>query len=864
MSNQEAAARPAKPPPLAGQKRKDAPSSTTAAADKRARTNKNEKTTQRPHVKSKGGQTAGQTGKQTQPATNKRRRTQKDARTLVTQTTSKAFKNGELDVDKFVKAREFEIRALQDGLERSRLARNQRAFQTVPRDMRRRTGAWDVKRLPKKKRPRAAREIYEDNTPTGKARKKKLTGHMHLRQQTIKRLRALGAKRKAAKDSGENVEVLYPKETPKATVKTRDPRIKKNVLSKPPVAKARFRKRQVHKTWLPTHMFHAKRAHMSSPTDPVWRFAMPMSPTAKSYRPTHAAASQRGAVAWDVSYMATISLEGGEASLLGLLRGLHATLLSGAQERLWLSGTRSWQGWLFTREDRTQVICPVAIIWRSESKHNGSESGSLGPDAAPATSKPPKRRLFVRAHPASFQQLWEEVVRLCKVQKPQVSAEDLRYEIGSIEILGPGATEALQAVLWPSPDTEGGDTWRQLEGLDSPGSLGLYSVLSFEASDPRLHHPPRTIECTRDSVALLQSVFEFDKREKAGSQSIFDSRSRRAAISSMQSQQAINRRKAKSVPGEYVTPVDTDPRIPVMLIATPFGTSSSSQRNTRMKSVSWTLVLPWKAVQAVWLSIMFCPLSTGGQPRLGGLDQQRQLAFEHGTPWWPGDFPGTAAGDAWNEKETAERKRNWERRPRSRRVAFDTLDLGKGQKGEVGDGWDLPFHLLSDAGKKLQHVSSAQARILLREPSLPDTQNAIFIVRITLFGRGTPSPGARIYALPQDPTEQEAWTAQSKPAPKKGMRPASRPPLDSRALLAQELLYGSADGTQEHPPCPLPERLMGFVTSGAFNLREGKGTGIASLGIGRVRSLWSEREPKRCIVRNAGETIGRLASWEVV
>lgn len=83
----------------------------------------------------------------------------RDARALATQTSSKAFKHGELDVDKFVKSREYEIRALEQGLARSKKALTKRAFQQVPKELRRRTASHNVKRIPKRLRERGKREV---------------------------------------------------------------------------------------------------------------------------------------------------------------------------------------------------------------------------------------------------------------------------------------------------------------------------------------------------------------------------------------------------------------------------------------------------------------------------------------------------------------------------------------------------------------------------------------------------------------------------------------------------------------------------------------------------------------------------------
>lgn len=83
----------------------------------------------------------------------------RDARQLSAQTTGRAFRNGELDVDKFVRAREYEIRALEDGMQRSKTALNRRAFQQVPKELRRRTASHNVKRIPKRLRERGKREV---------------------------------------------------------------------------------------------------------------------------------------------------------------------------------------------------------------------------------------------------------------------------------------------------------------------------------------------------------------------------------------------------------------------------------------------------------------------------------------------------------------------------------------------------------------------------------------------------------------------------------------------------------------------------------------------------------------------------------
>ena len=84
------------------------------------------------------------------------------ARTILSEPSETALnKNGELDVLAFVKAREYEIKALDASMSGSKRALTTRAFQQVPRELRRRTASHNVKKIPKRLRNRALKEVRE-------------------------------------------------------------------------------------------------------------------------------------------------------------------------------------------------------------------------------------------------------------------------------------------------------------------------------------------------------------------------------------------------------------------------------------------------------------------------------------------------------------------------------------------------------------------------------------------------------------------------------------------------------------------------------------------------------------------------------
>ena len=205
-----------------------------------------------------------------------------EKRSISTQDADAALNNGELDLQKFLDARKFEINALENGMQEGKGALNLRAFQQVPRDMRRRTASHNVKRVPKRMRNQAKREMEQDNAPTvDPSKRKPRTSRGRVRAETANRLGILAGKKSAteAKDGD--------KAASKIDTRPAKPKIRKNMLNAAPRPKSKFRKRQIHKTWLPTHLWHAKRARMTEPKNPLWRFSIPITSTEKSYRPTH-------------------------------------------------------------------------------------------------------------------------------------------------------------------------------------------------------------------------------------------------------------------------------------------------------------------------------------------------------------------------------------------------------------------------------------------------------------------------------------------------------------------------------------------------------------------------------------------------
>lgn len=770
--------------------------------------------------------------------------------------------------------------------------------------------------------------MKEDNTPSKTSRGRTPTSHMRLRNETQKKLQKLGSLAKAKRTESKEVPAKERSETPKPTP-PRVPRLKRNALSDPIKPPAKFRKRQLHKSWLPTHLYHAKRAHMTLAAEPLWRFAIPLTPTNKCYRTTHRAASSRGCVAWDTSYMSTFRLEGVEASLLSLLRGLgvEESMLTGRVGGKWRTGTRGWNGWVSERDGENRIIAKVLVIWCVS---NGGKREKPADDE----TKKGKRRIFLRIHPSAFLQVWNEAVKVARMQRPQVTVEDLRFEIGSIEIMGPSSTEALIGVLSPvtatgvsAPPLKSPETiWPFLGEVTNPASLPQNALLAFEISDPRLHYPPRRI--TRPSSAsddgILQILSDWPPDTTQSSAVIFDHVARYNACRLLPSQKAINRRKGAALPGTFPDSVPEDPRIPVLLIA--------SRSSSGTSQGSWTVLVPWKCVLPIWYSLIHYPLSCGGNPRLAGLQEKRQIAFEHRAPWFPGDFPGTNAGWEWEVMERGKRKEEWAKRPKGKRTEWESVDLGDGKRGEIGMGWACDWERLfqgppspDTTGDSLQTkgtTSTSQIDVIsqpdpnseqstppkpLQPPPLrinqiplaltsnytsanPPPPTALTAISLSLLARGCPTACARIYQLPtSNPSLRQNWLAlaQSLKGPRSWKQkshvqarpaalPKDAPPHLVNAHNAASLLnpptMTSAATTDTQPPrageaaypvVPAEDDLIGFVTTGNFNLGEGRASAMGCVALARVmQDEVGKGDGKLCIVREAGHGLGRLARWE--
>jgi ribonuclease P/MRP protein subunit POP1 len=218
------------------------------------------------------------------------------------------------------------------------------------------------------------------------------------------------------------------------------------------------------KTWLPTHLYHAKRARV----EPRFGFSLPITPTEKSFRPTYRASNHSGFIAFDTSYFSTLMLHGTEYSLRKVL-DMIIEPGSAASGKRYITGKRSCETLLYHYDQFPRgMIGPAMILWRP------SEGGL--------------KQVMIRIHPAIVTEVWDEL-HVCAKSIGGITIEDARFEIGAIDLFGPLATEVLFAVLKVGKGTCT-KVWNQLRGLGDAASLPIGAVLDLDLCDPRIEYSP--------------------------------------------------------------------------------------------------------------------------------------------------------------------------------------------------------------------------------------------------------------------------------------------------------------------------------------------------------------------------------------
>ncbi|KAG6900179.1 hypothetical protein C0993_001891 [Termitomyces sp. T159_Od127] len=750
-----------------------------------------------------------------------------------------------IDVEKFAEARAFEIDAMHNAMKNASASSTSRAWQALPRHLRRRAASHDVRRVPLRLREKARAEM----DPL----RKKILGR------SIPKL-------------GKNK------------------RLNRSEL---------LARRQRDKLWLETHIWHAKRMKM----DNMWGYRLAVQPTEKSYRPSHRA-SVHGSIIHDASYHSIIELKGAETLLKRVLDAScdtngptagskrHDYRLCSYPFGLISPVTVLWKPLPLKsasimsppQEGDNEKAYPVPVI-QPPMKRKRKSKGK-GKDKEQENSTLPDteilRVVWIISHPSTYQDVLSSIRTSASLtleafrrenanKEVEIEISDLRGQVNVFEIMGPKSNQVLRGALDPVSQDKREDFkrfWSQFTNMQTSAGMSRGTVVGFKVVDPRLK---QNAKAQVPAAEHLSSTTIFPSAQLAQSD-LWDEDVRTKLARPRYKKKDLDERRSKLlIPGTPLNPERQDDRIPVLLVQRSLEVPESRTQGIH----GWTLIIP-----SGWSMAFFSSLTFTGT-RVGGQRERQTQAFEAGTPYFPRDLPTSAGYGVYATARAKEEKGRWDRKPPAKRPNYDKLgtsspwradwhsilglprpkfeeEVKTSEAGglvstqresadEIGTTTDEALQMWLLRGSEAPSVISNMSRMFNQSAALLQEINklrakrglealgsnvkaedllrrALVSVTIRMSGRGAPEDLAIIYQVSAD--EGKKWV---------------------RALRNNSGTYN--EETEEEVKLskiiPPNSSIIGFVTTGHFSLSQGQGFGIGAIPLVKFLELQEQAEKRR-------------------
>ncbi|KAG9015712.1 hypothetical protein FRB90_004357 [Tulasnella sp. 427] len=429
---------------------------------------------------------------------------------------------------------------------------------------------------------------------------------------------------------------------------------------------AKLLKRQQYKTWLETHLWHAKRMKMEN----LWGYRLAINPTEKAFRPSHRAALH-SSIVQDVSYYGILELKGPE----GLLKQSLSQICdpqSAIFSHCYISGAQACDTHIYRPGAYPLgLICPCTTIWRPIDATAQNSEESAGSAAV--------RVVWLHVHPSVFlevhsavQAAASEAVSESDERDGEIEIADLRDSVNAVEIMGPRASQVLTGALKVTKDAGSGKkAWNMLASVSSSASLPKGMVIGLQVFDPRLSFPPSNAPIPETGQVSIGPVFSVPSSAEIALSEIWIEKVRENLRKPQFTKKDLDERRSKNlVPGTRLQPQSSDARIPILLIQRSISPAdmhpdSSATFNPQMHG--YLLLFPAGWSMPFWSSI------THTGTRVGGLREHKSQRFESGTLHFPEDYVGTRSYDQHWERRAAEETVKWERTPKDKRTPYDRM-----------------------------------------------------------------------------------------------------------------------------------------------------------------------------------------------
>ncbi|KAG0187057.1 hypothetical protein DFQ28_006925 [Apophysomyces sp. BC1034] len=468
-------------------------------------------------------------------------------------------------------------------------------------------------------------------------------------------------------------------------------------------------KRQRHKKWLETHMWHVKRMNMKN----IWGYRL---------------------------------LTGQFKDIVRVLDAVSDPNLPSVGSARHSHGKRAGHTFLYEHLGYpAKYICPVTYLWK------------------PNETEDETRMLWMWVHPSAYSEalyfVKQAVISEKSLAKQEVKVCDLREELVRFEITGPQSTAILQSILDPIDEADAtkgklsssSQLWRDLKYLRSNRSLPPGVVIGLTVQDPRLKFPqsilpPADITQSDIETRIKQTLANWP--EDVSYTAIWEDICRKRMYETKTSEQSLRKRREQNLlPGSKLLFTPEDNQIPLLLIQR--GSVSYDRDNATQHPLSssasvegWTIILPRGWGKPFWKSLVF----TGA--RIAGIDDFHTMHVQSGFDCFPYDVPSTRAFEDYRARIKNEAESAWLRKPSAKRLNY--VKLG------IDHPFETPFDILmqpetcqpvNDVWKARPGYSLLQGdkliSLLLASPTKEEAEKEIRLkIEVALSARHVKSPSS--------------------------------------------------------------------------------------------------------------------------
>eukprot|EP01132_Coremiostelium_polycephalum_P002765 gene2765-3439_t len=588
---------------------------------------------------------------------------------------------------------------------------NARAFQSLPRYLRRRTMSHNVYRLPIHLRRRAQREMEKSASNQGK--------------DTVSKKKTIVRKAKR----------------------------------RPYYLLRDYARRQKKFKWLETHIWHAKRMHMTD----LWGFKIAKSTTGKGVRSTFRASSHLCTL-YDSSYYQCIQISGSESDIISLFARITMPSIS-ISGKCFINGEREGTVDIYYPDRYPfHFIAPVRFLWDQQPQQPKSTM---------------KRNIWVWIHPAALNET-HYILQNTSLEFNDLKVESLDDQLLRFELTGSKTHQILSSIIFPinpepSNTTSGGkklnfyQVWNTLRQLRTPATLPTGTVISMDIYDPRLlctlpdaialqvkssknskATPPTFVENVNQSIN--QMIVNWSQTCSQVAESKLWSSTHRKLMTKVEPNCVINDRRNRA---SIIQKAEGYELPSIMLIQRDGGL-------TRGYGSGWDLIIPKGWGMPFWMSLIY----TGAWPI--GLEERDRFLLEQGIPSFPRDYPDSNSNLIYFKNIKEEETKEYEKRPKGKRPNY----LNNGIFSPFSPDWEWILQIKDSSNDEnnnkeeqllqfyLENIQIFIVHTFSTKPVQTDDNNnnneertvfnpnprGLVRVSVKMFNRGKPVPNSVIYA----------------------------------------------------------------------------------------------------------------------